>query len=236
MSVPALTPRPDQVAELTRGLDLPLSPIVDALMIVLAETMFAAFATVRASWPETVASGTEPEVTALLISRLNAMTEDAGLWRSLVRCVGRGNECISVDGTHLEKQPDLSIWLTSRSARFPLMAEAKIIDTANGKTESLYCSQGVGRFLVGEYGWGGQEAFMLGYVRDASTIPTRLAPYLAQASHTTTYAVEVGPIAVGLADDCARSQHARGFAYSHLSAPDNLPGPISLWHLWLKAA
>ena len=236
MSVSALTPRPDQVAELTRGLDLPLPPIADALMIVLAETVFAAFAAVRASWPVTVVSGTEPEVTALLISRLNAMTEDVGLWGSLVRCVGRGDQFISVDGTHLEKEPDLSIWLTNRSARFPLVAEAKIIDTANGKTATLYCSQGVRRFLVGEYGWGGREALMLGYVRDASTIPARLAPYLAHASHTLTYGVEVSPIAVGLTGDCARSQHARSFAYSHLPAPNNLPGPITLWHLWLKGA
>lgn len=236
MSVPALTPRPDQVAELTRGLDLPLPPIADALMIALAETVFAAFAAIRASSPETVASGSEPEVSALLISRLNAMTEEVGLWRSLVRCVGRSDECISVDGTHLAKQPDLSIWLTNQSARFPLLAEAKIIDTANGKTETLYCSQGVRRFLVGEYGWGGREALMLGYVRDAATIPTRLAPYLAHTGHAVTYAVEVGPVAVGLAGDCARSQHARGFAYSHLPTPDNLPGPIALWHLWLEAA
>ncbi len=154
MSAPALTPRPDQVAELTRGLDLPLPAIAKPLMIVLAEALAAAFAEILAQWPETVATGSEPEVTALLASRLNAIADDdndeTGLWRSLVRCVGRSDECISYDGTHLEKQPDLSIWLTNRSARFPLVAEAKLLDTANGKTEALYCSQGVRRFLVGE--------------------------------------------------------------------------------------
>src|SRR5690606_13503478 len=120
MSGSTLTPRPDQVAELTRGLDLPLPAIARTLMIVLAEVLVTAFDDIRAKWPETVATGSEPEVTALLVSRLNAMADDdeTGLLRSLVRCVGRGDECISYDGTHLEKQPDLSIWLTNRSARF----------------------------------------------------------------------------------------------------------------------
>lgn len=239
MSGPALTPRPDQVAELTRGLDLPLPAIGGPIMIVLAEAIAAAFSAIRIEWPQTLATGTEPEVTALLVSRLNAMADDnaeeAGLWRSLVRCVGRSDECISYDGAHLEKQPDLSIWLTDRSARFPLMAEAKLLDTSSGKTEALYCSQGVRRFLVGEYGWGGREAFMLGYVRDGSTIPTKLAPYFGQATHAATYSVEVGPITVGIGCDSSRSQHGRNFAFSHLSPPDNAPGPIDLWHVWLQA-
>lgn len=240
MSASVLTPRPDQVAELTRGLDLPLPAISGPIMIVLAEAFAAAFAAIRTEWPHTVATGSEPEVTALLVSRLNAMTdgedEEAGLWRNLVRCVGRGDECISYNGAHLEKQPDLSIWLTNRSARFPLVAEAKLLDKSSGKTEALYCSEGVHRFLVGQYGWGGREAFMLGYVRDGSTIAGKLKPYFGKQGHADTYKVETGPIAVGAQGDSGHSQHGRDFFFSHLAPPANAPGPIALWHIWLNAA
>lgn len=235
MSISTLTPRPNQVSELTRGLDLPLTKINDALMMVIVETISVAFSDISERCPEDVTCGTEPEVTALLISRLNAMTDDIGLWRRLVRCVGRGDESMSFDGKHIEKRPDLSIWLTKRSARFPLVAEAKVIDIANQKSEVLYSSNGVRRFLDGEYGWGGREALMLGYVRDASTIANRLTPYLAHAGNAIAYAVEIGPIQVTVAIDCARSQHGRGFVYSHLPIPGKLPGSIALWHLWLKS-
>ncbi|MGO4170230.1 hypothetical protein [Novosphingobium sp. YAF33] len=145
MSESVLTPRPDQVAELTRGLDLPLPSIAAPIMIVLAETLAAAFAHVRDEWPDTVETGSEPEVTALLVSRLNAMVDEAdddtGLWRSLVRCVGRSDECISFDGSHLEKQPDLSIWLTCRSARFPLVAEAKLLGKHQDRGDVLFAGR-----------------------------------------------------------------------------------------------
>lgn len=239
MSTSALSPRPDQVAELTRGLSLPLPPISEPIMIVLAETLERAFSEIRAQSPDTLATGSEPEVTALLVSRLNAMVDGIGentdLWRSLVRSVGRSDECISYDGTHLEKQPDLSIWLTNRSARFPIVAEAKLIDSPKGKTEALYCSQGIQRFVVGEYGWGAREAFMLGYVRDSAAIATKLTPYLTQAAHKATYGVASGPVAFGITSDNGRSQHARSFQFSHQPPPNHLPGQIALWHIWLAA-
>ncbi len=232
----ALSPRPDQIAELTRGLDLPLGSIDNIHLEIIAEGIADAFAAVRATAPSVIFMGDEAEITALLQARLNAMIEDDPLWSQLVASVVRGAESVSFDGTHLEKRPDLSIHLTARSQRFPLIAEAKIIDA--GKGEALYCSQGVRRFLDGEYGWGGREALMIAYVRDkASTIGTRLAPYLALPAQATTYAVEDGPSALTPAPcDAARSRHGRTFLYAHTSPPANDPGAISLWHLWLNAA
>jgi len=32
----------------------------------------------------------------------------------------------------------------------------------------------------------------------------------------------------------ATSQHGRTFTYIHQDAPNNQPGSISLWHLWLS--
>jgi hypothetical protein len=231
----ALAPRPDQIAELTRGLALPLQAIDSLHLEIIAEGLAQAFSAVRASAPTVIASGDEAEITALLQARLNAMVEDQPFWGQLVASVVRGAESVSFDGTHLEKRPDLSIHLTSRSRRFPLIAEAKIIDAVKG--EALYCSEGVKRFLNGEYGWGGSEAIMIAYVRDKTSIASRLSPYLASPLNTATYAVQTGPDALTPSMcDAAHSRHGRAFLYAHAPAPENDPGPISLWHLWLDAA
>lgn len=231
----ALAPRPDQIAELTRGLDLPLAAIDDALLYVIAEGVAQAFNDIRHNAPGTIATGDEAEITALLQARLNAMIEDDPLWRQLVASVVRGQESVSFDGSHLEKRPDLSIHLTARSRRFPLIAEAKIIDPSKG--ENLYCSQGIRRFLNGEYGWGGREAFMIAYVRDGSTITTRLGPYLALPAQQASYAVQDLPTSFGFGGcDSAKSRHGRSFLYAHMAPPANDPGAIALWHLWVDAS
>lgn len=231
----ALSPRPDQIAELTRGLALPLQAIDNLHLEIIVEGLAQAFAAVRASAPRVIASGDEAEITALLQARLNAMIEDEPLWGQLVASVVRGAESLSFDGAHLEKRPDLSIHLTARSQRFPLIAEAKIIDATKG--EALYCSEGVRRFLKGEYGWGGREAIMIAYVRDKTSIALRLSPYLASPVIAAKYAVQAGLDSVTtLICDSARSRHGRAFLYAHTQSPSNDPGPISLWHLWLDAA
>jgi hypothetical protein len=235
MSSPALLPRPDQIAELTRGLDLPLAAIAEDYLQIIAEGVIQAFNDIRTSAPTSVTTGNEAEVTALLVARLNRMIEEDVVWRQLVTCVVRGAESVSYDGAHLEKRPDLSILLSGRALRFPLIAEAKIIDETRG--ENLYCSQGLGRFLNGQYGWGGREAFMIAYVRDGTTISGRLRPYLAQSGHATRYAVHSAPTALAAAGcDAARSNHGRSFLYSHAPPPANDPGSIALWHLWVDAS
>ena len=95
-----------------------------------------------------------------------------------MRFVARGKESLSFDGSHLEERPDLSLNLTRRDLRFPLVVEAKILDAASGKTRNLYCEQGLRRFLEGKYAWGTREAFMLAYVRDGSSITATLNPFL----------------------------------------------------------
>jgi hypothetical protein len=227
--------RPDQIAELTRGLDLPLVGLEEVYLRIIADGLVQAFADIRHNAPDTVATGNEAEITALLEARLNAMIEDDPFWRHLVAAVVRGKESLSFDGSHLEKRPDLSIHLTARSRRFPLIAEAKIIDAVKG--EGLYCSHGVQRFLNGEYGWGGREAFMIAYVRDGSTIETRLVPYLKSPKQLATYAVEIAPVAIGVgAYNAAMSKHGRAFLYSHLAPPADNPGAIALWHIWVNAS
>ena len=128
MTSTSIHPRTDQVAELTRGLELPLPPISDIHLNIIAEGIDRAFNEISSVQPNTVASGTEAEVTALMEARLNLMVEQDPLWQQLVLCVARGKESVSFDGAHLEKRPDLSIYLSSRNRGFPLVAEAKILD------------------------------------------------------------------------------------------------------------
>lgn len=235
MSSPALLPRPDQISELTRGLDLPLAAIDDIYLHIIADGVSQAFEDIRITTPTIVATGDEAEVTALLEARLNRMIEEDKVWRQLIAAVVRGKESLSFNGEHLEKRPDLSILLSARALRFPLIVEAKIIDATKG--ENLYCSQGLRRFLDGEYGWGGREAFMIAYVRDGTTIASRLQPYLAKSTWATHYSVEDAPAAFAVCGcDAARSRHGRSFLYSHLTPPANEPGPIALWHLWVDAS
>ena len=234
MSLAAIRPRPDQVAELTRGLQLPLPEVDSVHLEIIAEGLLRAFGEVRANAHATVCSGSEAEVTALMEARLNRMINEDPLWRQLVLCVVRGKESLSFDGSHLEKRPDLSIYLSDQNRSFPLVAEAKIMDSGAAKSETLYCENGLRRFIEGEYAWANCEAFMLAYVRDGSSISTKLTPVLSQAmtQEPPGYLVEGLPVAIGSSSaDLAHSRHGRNFAYVGGSQE---PGPISVWHLWLS--
>ncbi|MES1997808.1 MAG: hypothetical protein V4446_00685 [Pseudomonadota bacterium] len=228
--------RPDQIDALTRGLHLPLPAMDVAHLEFIAEGLCRAYHDVHADHPVVVASGSEAEVTALLEARLNALVGQDPIWGQLVLCAVRGKESASFDGAHIEKRPDLSIYLSSRTRNFPLIVEAKILDSGTGKTATLYCDKGLCRFLAGEYAWASQEAFMLAYVRDGATIAGQLTPLLSKdmAQTSPRYAVQTLPTGtVTLGGDLAWSQHVRAFAYLHQAPPAHNPGPITVWHLWL---
>lgn len=236
MSTSTIYPRPDQIRELSRGIQLPLPEVHATHLEIIAETFARAFKDVQIQCPTTIKSGSEAEVTALLEARLNHMIEIDPLWGPMVHCVVRGKESISIDGSHLEKRPDLSIYLTDRNRNFPLITEAKIVDASTKKTEKLYCEKGLNRFLNGEYAWGSREGFMLAYIRDNSTIKMKLTPFLSkmQAQTPSQYSVEELPIQQeNTSIDLARSKHGRSFLYTNQAPPTDLPGPINIWHLWV---
>ena len=237
MKTSAIRPRPDQIAELTRGLQLPLPEIAKEHLELIAVSLLRAFNDIRAQAPATATSGSEVEVTALMEARLNKLIEQDAFWGQLVLCVARGKESLSFNGSHLEKRPDLSIYLSNRIRGFPLVTEAKILDAATSKTEALYCDHGLRRFVDGEYAWGNREAFLIAYVRDGSSIDATLKPFLsnAMARDPSAYLVEELPVPAGPgSSDLACSRHGRNFVYSLQPQPAHKPGPISVWHLWLS--
>jgi len=227
-------PRLDQIAELTRGHTIPLDPLPEANLTIIAEILAGAWSDLLQTQRSTLLSGGETEVNTLLESRLNALLDEDQAWALLVRGVAR-RDTMSYDGSHLEKRPDLSVHLTGRNPSFPLAVECKLLDEPHGKQIEMYCNDGLARFVRGEYAWACREAFILGYVRDGSTILSSLSPLLAQSQslppdvfHTEALPGSVMHPRIQM----ARSSHNRTFLYVGQSA-SNSPGVIALWHLWL---
>jgi hypothetical protein len=233
-----MPPRLDQIAELTRGIELPLQPLHQEHLRVIVEALSAAWTDLVQRHPQVLLSEDEADINALMETRLLHRFDEDPLWEQMIRAVARGRETVSFDGTHLEKRPDLSLFLTCRNAAFPLAIECKIVDEANSKSGKLYCDKGVSRFLTGEYAWATREALMIAYVRDKSTIASTLAPLFMQpASGPAPYAAEGAVSMMGTPPpDLAKSSHGRSFRYPLLKPPRDEPGAIALWHLWLSAA
>ncbi|MGA3005002.1 MAG: hypothetical protein ABSE20_25105 [Acetobacteraceae bacterium] len=245
MSGPVSRSRPDQVEALTRGVHLPLPPVAREHIEVILETLQVIFDSLAVDHELTLGRGDEPEINALMQGRLNALLlapgQDADddepaigvLWRQLVAAVARGNESVSFDGVHIEKRPDINVFLTFRHRSFPLVIECKIIDRPNGKTPRMYCEDGLQKFLRGEYGWGGREALMLGYVRDDSSLASSLAPLLTMSGGNPYAVNQVLQSTTLPPPDIANSVHDREFRYLGRAAPDDDPGSITIWHLWM---
>ncbi len=234
MSRSKLRPRPEQIDEPTSGLTLPLPPVQQLVMLVIVETLARAWNDLLTRHAETLRTGDETEVSALLITRLNALRDQESCWEALASGVSRGEESTNFNGCRLETRPDLSIHLTRRNFSFPLEAECKLIDKSSKKTVKLYCTEGLTRFVHGDYAWATQEAFMLAYVRDGRGIKDCLAPYLADSRHKfpDPCRTERLPTRLNLAlENLARSRHSRCFTYIHQEVVG--PGAIELWHLWL---
>lgn len=230
MSQPPHSPRDHQIAELTRGVELPLPTLKAYHLKILAEFLVRAWQELLATQQQVMRTKEEPEINALMESRLLGLLDEGREWSTLVSSVSRGRESFSADASSIEKRSDLSIFLTGR-LRFPLVIECKLIDKKARKTIGLYGNNGLARFINGDYAPYVWEAFMLAYVRDDSTIGNSLTPYLAQRQNSPRdpFLTEQLPQAVELSSqDLAHSRHGRRF-------PNNpSPDPIAIWHLWLS--
>jgi hypothetical protein len=204
-------------------------------MRIIAEALSKAWTDLLRTQREVLLSGQEAELNALMATRLNSfLDEDVG-WSVLVRSVTRGSETSSFDGSHLEKRPDISLHLTARNPSFALIIECKLLDHPHGKRTDMYCSDGLARFVRGEYAWASREAFMLAYVRDGSRIDTSLTPRLSECreQNPDPFGTSALPEMIeGTHLHLARSRHRRNFRYVG-DPSSNKPGPICIWHLWI---
>ncbi len=237
MSASTALPRPDQVAELTRGHEIPFPTLAGPHLDYIVRTIAMVWEGLSTRHPATMAARSEPEITALLETALCHRIDEDRRWKQMVRLVTRGKETLNYDGRHLQKEPDLSIHLTCRPGLFPFIVECKIIDAANGKRVRLYLVEGIDRFVSGEYAWATREALMLAFVRDGATMAAALAPILPvplaalpRPRPIPASAAHVSSPAPGL----AHSVHGRAFRYPGMPIPQDDPGPITLLHLWLQ--
>jgi len=229
MSQPGHPPRDDQIAELTRGAELPLPALKSRHLKVIAEFLVRAWEGLLETQQQVIRTKEEVEINALMESRLLGLLHEGREWSTLVSNVARGKESLSFDGSSLEKRPDLSIYLTKKDRRFPLIVECKLIDKKASKEVVLYGGGGLARFLNGDYAWYAWEAFMLAYVRDGSTLGDCLTSYLAEGQKRAPdpfLTMQLPQIVKFPSQDLAQSRHGRRFR-------DN-PGPIAIWHLWLS--
>jgi hypothetical protein len=235
-----------QIAALTRRVvRLPLPAIQPEHLSVVLETLAAAVEEVAAEHDTLVRHGSEAEISALVEARLCAylLEPDTGtaqdepallwMWRQLARAIARGKESVGHDGKRIELRPDLNIFLTGQHPSFPLIVECKIIDLRGEKTVRMYFDNGVSRFLDGDYGWAAQEGVMLAYVRDGSRLHAKLAPLMEEDGGSTYAVVQPLERMPGPPAELARSIHARRFRYHGRTPPEDDPGSITLWHLWL---
>lgn len=230
----SLVARPDQVAELTRGVQLPLPDIAWPLLQVLVSAVKDAWKDLVAAQGPSLHAKSETELTTLLQSHLNHARGNSIKLGQIVSCVVRGAESISFDGSHIEKRPDLSVYMTARNANFPLVVECKIIDHERGKGIDLYCSKGVKRFVDGEYGWASAQAFMIAYVCDDSSVDNTLTPHLetAAGSRADPFRTRTLPSFDRHMNALTTSEHDRSFRYINFVANDD-PGPIAISHVWI---
>ncbi|WP_052675496.1 hypothetical protein [Agrobacterium arsenijevicii] len=225
----------NHVQAMTHGWDLPQPPVsktlIKAIVLVLAESWQA----ICEKYPKDI-QGPEIDVSAhLAIEFTNRSRTDRRL-KNIIAEALNGPERTNYNGKSIQKRPDVVIVWKSGKRLSPFIVECKLIDVAADKTVGLYSSKGMARFVDGTYAWSEQEAMMLAFVRDGSSIEQSLSPYMSRLrpQSKALLAVEQFPQKVEFQNgsDVAISRHQRAFAYPFRAS--SLPGSIDLWHVWLK--
>jgi|SRR5690554_375629 len=157
----------------------------------------------------------------------------AGFTSEYFSCVSRSESIVNYNGSHLNKQPDLII----RMADNPLVearrlvgvfVESKVVSMSQAVTK--YTSEGLIRFVRGDYGWTMQASIMLAYQRVRHRPLASLKQQLANETqlvcqpHSGEFFLtkpEFYPLT-------GFSTHNRNWHY----ISGEKPGPIQVWHMW----
>ncbi|MCT8342276.1 MULTISPECIES: hypothetical protein [Photorhabdus] len=147
--------------------------------------------------------------------------------------VCRGENVPNYNGKLLNKQPDLIIRLSNNPLSITrrlvgIYIESKVVCMA--KPMYLYTTEGMSRFVGGDYGWTMQAGIMLAYqkpkFREISSLETQLAKEKElQSNESNGKYLKTSNIFTPIT---AVSTHKRQWKY--LNGGD--PGEISIWHMW----
>lgn len=221
---------------------LPHPPIDDAILLVTHNAVCRALFLLRgAGFPLKTARENEitRELHEILEDRLRQTGEVPGFNQLVFGKVIRAPEVRNHDGRHPDKKPDLvfdlvrdnTLVLSSQDALF---VECKIVGNSHRIT-SLYCNNGLSRFIDGDYAWAMQEGMMLAYVRHGFTLSANLSPVLARdpyrgrLSTSSPLSVVSGGDANPLAEKLHVTAHSRSFQWQHGKGPAT---PIRVFHSW----
>ena len=158
-------------------------------------------------------------------------------WSQLQTPVREGN-VTNYNGNHPDKQPDFAFRpirnLISCVNTVPtaIFIECKPID-ARHPIPSIYCCDGLIRFVNGDYAWGVDRAMMVGYVRNLCTLPGGLSTALADLALIRKMELS-GKLEnmqnTASGDSVCQSLHNRKFQFSGMTSPVD---QIVVNHLWL---
>ena len=151
--------------------------------------------------------------------------------------ITRGGEFESYNGDHLQKKPDLHIYIrrdcpTVLRCVDGLFIECKPVDVDHPVGEH-YCEKGMIRFIEGEYAWAMSEGVMIGYATRGYTLPSKLEVAIAQRKTElkTNGAITKcpGSSASGYMQRPHITVHRRDFIYA---CCNKRAENITLRHLW----
>ena len=190
----------------------------------------------------------ENEITAelenALENRVRNRGEVEGFDNLFFGKVTRGNEVKNFNATKISKKPDLMFYLRRENrhewdqCQDALFTECKPVDRQHS-LRGHYCAvdkdcTGIERFIIGDYAWAMEEAFMIGYVRDGIQIVPDLAKALREPSRRKKLGEpdELVPVESPHPPQSAhvlhRSRHQRLFTWQN-GRPAT---PIDVFHSW----
>lgn len=229
--------RPDEYDLPHPRLDLPV-------ILLIRRVMCRAFEMLRDEGVSLATAG-EDTITARLLSvienNLRQSGRVAGFNCKNYERVNRQSEVSNYDGTKIRKAPDLCFRLRHDDgaqrrilSEFDgLFVECKPVDKKHAAGSS-YCSDGLIRFVNGDYAWAMEQAMMLAYARDSRTISDHLIPAMKSLNTLETIqhpvrckanaaAAEPGAEALYI------TKHHRRFSWLNGKGPAT---DVTVYHLW----
>lgn len=183
----------------------------------------------------------EDTVTAHLVDILNKMlAQETHEWftRRYFETISRDGKVTNYNGKHPDKMPDMVFRPSFPEAvpdqNYGIFVECKVI--GGGRNMGHYVTEGIRRFVIGDYAWVMSRAIMVGYVNSNRHLPQGLQSYFRRRglSHDAVACRPLTPpqpAADGFPPTCGGphcTSHSRSFFVGTLE-----PGNIEVIHVWL---
>lgn len=194
----------------TTRFTMPHEPLGERWLLVVHAAVTAAFVIIREHGFDLRKAG-ENAITnkleeVLRNDLLNRGTVE-GFDKQFFGPVTRGSEVENYNGQKISKKPDLVFHLQRENILWDqrqdaLFAECKPVDKDHSLNAN-YCAvgtdrTGIERFVIGDYAWAMEEAFMIGYVRDDFAVHPHLAAALQDKARRSKLGNPTSPVSIGL--------------------------------------